>query len=688
MSNTVLEEPQLILGGGYVAKQPACQAHFDVFNNPELADEPDAATAQRMEDGNKFETTIGTHLEHLYRTTGVFLPADRIDDDGRRNAQDKAAREQATLAAMAAGAPLIWNARLPGDVIGRRIAEPDALVRGYKRSDGRWGYLPVDVKHHRTLEGEREGDWTVSQLAAVHPAEGMVFTRVGQPHLDDAMQLAHYYRALEHFGFNVEGDAVLGGVIGKEMEILWFDIAEALWMGDSDDDNPKRRRRSALSIYDEQFAIRLDVIDRAQAMLNDDTLEPLAEPRLQPYCAGCKWRTSCHDQLEEADHISLVYGIRAYQTKVLTAAGIRTRSALAKLDRRTAILVDAGIEVPDWIAEARIPGADPATPASVLIGTRRKRIRAEALDAAGVYTFADLAELDDATAKIADQIDNPERKLGLADAIDQARVAKVERVCVKRGVDKLDIPRGDIEVDIDMENAPGNDDLIYLWGHKTTVAEGVNIELGKRTNRYVADHAINTNADPGFDSSAAEAAAFASMWKWIDTLRFLSEVNGLTLRLYCYSPAEERCMRALARKHAGVAGVPAMAELDELFASDMWVDLLKVLKAQTLWPTETMSIKDVAKKTSFAWRDSEASGGNSMVWYGEAIATANTQEEREAATRRVLDYNEDDVEAMLWVRNWLTRLTGARNVATKVPNVATLERRFKARRRRHAAAAA
>ena len=70
------------------------------------------------------------------------------------------AREALTLGAMGRGVPLVIGGRLPVDDTAHRVGEPDLLVRAdaLDPSTTGLGYLPVDVKHHGTLQPKRNVD--------------------------------------------------------------------------------------------------------------------------------------------------------------------------------------------------------------------------------------------------------------------------------------------------------------------------------------------------------------------------------------------------------------------------------------------------------------------------------------------------------------------------------------------------
>ena len=61
------------------------------------------------------------------------------------------------------------------------------------------------------------------------------------------------------------------------------------------------------------------------------------------------------------------------------------------------------------------------------------------------------------------------------------------------------------------------------------------------------------------------------------------------------------------------------------------------------------------RAAGFRWRDESPGGLNSQAWFDEAVSGA-TADVRAAARQRVLEYNEDDVEATWHVRRWLRTL--------------------------------
>ena len=230
------------------------------------------------------------------------------------------------------------NGRLPSDPKGRRVGEPDVLVRfGAEPLEGRWRYVPVDVKHHRALViGGPDGVPTdVSELA--DPSWERRSRPVGwflKKSEKDALQLAHYFRMLQACGHAVERqdfEEIPAGIIGTEEKIVWYDLRQGLFRSGSgfNGDELKRTQsyRSALERYDFEFGFRLDIVDAA------DEGRQIVEPIFSSECGSCPWRENCVPQLEEDRDVSLLTPIRYASWRALRTIGITSIDDLVeKLD--------------------------------------------------------------------------------------------------------------------------------------------------------------------------------------------------------------------------------------------------------------------------------------------------------------------------------------------------------------------
>ena len=123
--------------------------------------------------------------------------------------------------------------------------------------------------------------------------------------------------------------------------------------------------------------------------------------------------------------------------------------------------------------------------------------------------------------------------------------------------------------------------------------------------------------------------------------------EGASFRAYCYSKSAEQGQMTRIADRLGVRD-----EVDAFWASDEWVDLLEVMRAQ-LVTGRSMGLKETAPLAGFAWRFDDAGGSLAMVKYDEAIDIEASVVAREAAQQWILDYNEDDVRATCALREWL-----------------------------------
>ena len=90
---------------------------------------------RRFARGRRFETAVIALLQQSFPEATLIAES------------NPKAREESTLWAMRQRAELIIGGRLPTDLQGRRVGEPDLLVRSFAGI----GYRAVDIKNHQTL---------------------------------------------------------------------------------------------------------------------------------------------------------------------------------------------------------------------------------------------------------------------------------------------------------------------------------------------------------------------------------------------------------------------------------------------------------------------------------------------------------------------------------------------------------
>jgi predicted RecB family nuclease len=285
---------------------------------------PDPALEQRRADAREHRRQLGGVLAAAAGASWHAVPSGPA-----------AERTAATAAAVAAQAPLIWDAVLPEDTAHGRRGGTDLLVR---LPEG--GYLPVVVVRHRITD-PGEGALT-SPLAAPHPASATPDRRRkirSQPR--DLLRLAHLNRMLRAAGWAPEPDtphADLGGVIGLDADVVvWHDLRAGHWPGE----------RSSLVEYDERFADRTAVAAAARSGAT-----ALAQPSRITECRRCPWWPTCEAELGRAGDVSLV--VRGETAVALREVGVRTVAQLAALDPAGEPPVPmSGPPFPDVVALAR-----------------------------------------------------------------------------------------------------------------------------------------------------------------------------------------------------------------------------------------------------------------------------------------------------------------------------------------------
>ena len=274
---------------------------------------------------------------------------------------------------------------------------------------------------------------------------------------------------------------------------------------------------------------------------------------------------------------------------------------------------------------------------------------------AGVGTIADVAGLA------------PTDLAALVRALSQGANLQVRARAWLRGTplvrsgQRTALRRADVEVDVDAESYV--DDGAYLWGALLSGAD-VGVPAGYRS--FVTWEHL---------PSPEQGAIFGAFFQHLVQIRDAAADRGLSCAVFCYGKAaEERWMLGLARRYAGLPGVPDAREVAAFCASPQWSDLMAEISRQFVLPG-SLRLKELAGAVGFAWRDPEPGGENSMAWYREAIGIEPGVAARPPAVedpgnpmaQRVLRYNEDDVLATLAVRRWITEHL------SELPTVAELE---------------
>jgi hypothetical protein len=443
--------------GGYAAKQCAMRVQHDFGPAPiKWVAEPEEQA--RLDAGIEFEAEVFGEL--LSRRGGAVL----IDSTMRR-----AAAIATTVAAMDAAVPLILGGWLPDDPVGGRTGRPDVLVA----VPG--GYLPADVKHHRSAEPKPTK--TAALAGLDQPADWELvagWSSATTYRMVDGLQLAHYTRLLEscgrHPGPHLRYGAVLGTTTADrgngcaERMFVWHDLTEPLALTFSR--SRGKARRSLLDRYDHEHGFRL-AIARAANAGGDLLVTPVG----QPECRSCPYREVCAEQMgaEDPSAVFTVGNLDVREWIALRRLGITTVDALADLD--------------------------PAAPEFFTAYHREVSHRTPSSARARLSTASQRARMIRDRTPIV--------------ALDQA------------------LPGGvgaDVEIDCDIEW--GADGRVYLWGAR------VRLRGDDSTAVFVPF------VDWSALDAAGERALAERFAGWLRGLRDICAMAGRTVRVYHWSAAE------------------------------------------------------------------------------------------------------------------------------------------------------
>lgn len=409
-----MDSTRPLLLGAYAARSCAVKTHnaYDpTVESPALAE--DEVLQQRFERGIAYE-------DEVVRTLLAAAPEHTIDLRPLAE-QGWSVREDACLAAMGAGTPVIIGGALPSDARGHRVGLPDLWVRGADTSDGRPGYHPVEVKWHLVQEVRRSkkvaSELLVASLVDPAPQAGTLVSGLGfRAHRreGDLLQLAHYWRLLEAAGF-AAGGTPWAAVIGTDLDaagapmLTWLDLSTRVIKTFSRSQESGTALRSVLERYDHEHAFRVQVAEVAARQAEPDPPTPLVQPIVVEECKTCPWWEHCRTRLP-ADDVSLVIS-----KSTLDVREIRTLRSLGVTTITDLVGVDLDALLPDYLPEVTHRGS-------------------------------------------------AEQRLRLA-----ARRARMinKGVSLERTTEgEIDLPAAELEIDFDIETSM--DRRVYLWGFLVT----------------------------------------------------------------------------------------------------------------------------------------------------------------------------------------------------------------------------
>lgn len=228
----------------------------------------------------------------------------------------------------------------------------------------------------------------------------------------------------------------------------------------------------------------------------------------------------------------------------------------------------------------------------------------------GLRTVTDIAEMD---PQAFDGAAKGLRLHGLETMKRQAQALESHLVMVR---EPMALPDPPLEIHFDIESDPPND-VDYLYG--LLVRSG-------GIDRYTAFVAASLEEE-------------GEMWRgflvWLDTLPEAYVV-------YHYSVYEMTRLAVLEKRYGGSLAL-------ERFRENM-VDLKELVSHGCTFPLYFYGLKYIAKFLGFSWRGEVKGGGQSVDVFEEYLRTKNR-----ALLDSIILYNEDDVRATAYLKDWMSR---------------------------------
>ncbi len=516
-----------------------------------------------------------------------------------------AEQERATLDALASGVDVLIGPLLPRDPDAHRSGRPDLLLR-----DAGGGYHPAEIKCHRVSD-PRGGGSVLTWSALGDPLrrevlEGYRFRYTWR--LNDLLQLAHYRRMLEALGF--AASEPLAAVVGNDdlpalgRVLSWVDLGAAVLP-------PGPRAASAAAAPERTGSGSLPAESSAGAPGGTD--------------AGSAGAVAVIERVSALGRYDAEHAFRVEIAEVAAALEPQDPPALLPVANRECGWCQ-------WWDVCR-PQLDDDDLSLRISKSPLDVHEIRVLRELGVATVAELAAAE-IEALLPSYLPGVTHRVG---AEERLRLAWRRAVLMARGVDfdrvtdgPIAVPGATLEIDLDIETS--SDDRVYLWG------------FGVSDARDGSHYYRHFSAFESLDERAEQLLA-ATALTWLREL-----VSGVDARVYHYSDYEVVRLQRLAAAGAGEPLAWAVS-----WAAEHFVDLFTVIRTH-FFGTQGLGLKVVATRAAgFRWRDEAPGGLNSQSWFDEAVG-GDTEELRAAARQRVLEYNEDDVEATWHVRRWLRTL--------------------------------
>jgi predicted RecB family nuclease len=217
---------------------------------------------------------------------------------------------------------------------------------------------------------------------------------------------------------------------------------------------------------------------------------------------------------------------------------------------------------------------------------------------------------------------------------------------------------------ITKSEANGRPDCVYLWGTLTKIRSEKVREILNNPREGFYGFSI-------FENNKSEAEALSSFWNWVQEWISKSVEHNFSLNFFCYhGAAENTAMKSVSKRANGKVGVPALEEIEEFKQSDYWIDIEDYVK-KLIWPTENQSLKTIGKIAGAKWEEG-ANGALSTVWFDTWTRSLDPAE-RDSLKNQLLEYNTNDVEATLIIRDWIN--DGLSSNPPKIVSITSLDGR-------------